>query len=684
MTEKEKIQRLKNEIVMARSANTEELTPIIQENLQRYMGTFIPSFGPDWDIVLNEVYPIIQNWMPSIFFRNPRAFLKPKNKTYIGRKRDPVSGQMVDIEIDSAKSAKTQEDILNYAIEQIGFKKEERKVLLDALLFPYGVLWVGYKGDYGMTEEQSLIIKNDKVFVKRINPLRFIHDPMVNISNLDEARWAGRIIDMPLEELLEDDKLDVDKAQIKGFVGYGQLVGSATQLAAKGMGSQDYIRINAAKRALIEYADKGFKDSKSSHFVQLFEIYHRPSRKEARNGEKGKVYLLCDEQDKPLRVNDWNIKAEGFPSKILQFNELPDAMFGLSDIETYKQIADQKNVITNLQLRNVQENSKVWVALAKSGASEEDIEHIQKGDQSIIMFDGDTVQGKMLVSTPGGMASSEVYTAGESIDRQLQEKSGITDLRKGFLQSGEESATSVQIRNAGGAARPSYRQDMMSDHLKECFSYINGLNKQFMPYKDAVRIIGSMDLEWSENPTKEEIQADVDVEIDVYSMLPENPDKEMQELQLVLNLMVQSLTTPQIMQKIQQEGNTFNISPVIEQMLFRLKLRDPDIYRNIKPEESLGYASVSELYSARDNVNAALQGNPQIPSPPAVGQDHRARLSVYTEIQNVLQAIPEVQKTPAYQMLMQLIQIQMSIAQQEEQKQANKGKPVKLQKPVGV
>jgi hypothetical protein len=36
----------------------------------------------------------------------------------------------------------------------------------------------------------------------------------------------------------------------------------------------------------------------------------------------------------------------------------------------------------------------------------------------------------------------------------LEDKSGVTDLKRGFLQSGEESATSVKIRNAGGGARP--------------------------------------------------------------------------------------------------------------------------------------------------------------------------------------------------------------------------------------
>lgn len=686
----DRIKNLKSEIQMSIALNREELEPILQENIQRYLGNYVPAFGNDWDIVLNEVYPIIQNNLPSIFFRNPRAFLKPHNKTFIIKKRNPISGQMEEIEADAAKSARTQEDILNYTIAHINYKKEIQKVLLDALLFPHGILWHGYKGNFGMTEEQSLTIENDKVFVKRISPMRFIHDPSVNMSNLEESRWVGRVIDVPLQDLIEDDLLDVDKKLVKGYKGYGETIGTASQQAEqarKAAGAADYIRINASRRAMIEYADKDFQNSPQARFVQVQEVFLRPTKKEMRAGSKGWIILTCDEQEGALRVNEWSIKAKGFPSVVLQFNELPDSKFGLSDVETYKQIADQKNVITNLQLRNAQENSKIWVAIAKGNSSEEEIEQIRQGDQTVVAFDGDTIEGKMKVMSGGGSASSELYTLGPIIDRQLQDKSGITDLKKGFLQSGEESATSVQIRNAGSSSRPVYRQDIMTDAVKDSFHYLNQLNKQFVPIKDAVRIVGSLDLEWSDNFSKEDIQAETDVDIDAISMLPENPEKEMQELQTILQLMVEGLTNPQIAQKIAQEGKTITLSPIIEQMLLRLKIKDPDVFRNIRPEESQGFVSVAEVRAAKDNVNAALSGQQQIPSPPAPGQDHLARLEMYGEVGKILQAVPGIQNSPAFKMIMQLIQVQAALLQQQQEQQAKPGnKPdvPKMHKPVSM
>ncbi|KKK69759.1 hypothetical protein LCGC14_2930820, partial [marine sediment metagenome] len=380
----------------------------------------------DWDIVLNEIYPVVQWNLPSTFFRNPRAFLKPRNKTFITKKRDPISGKMVEVQGDSTKSARTQEHILNYSLAEIKFKRETRKVLLDALLFPHGVLWHGYKGEWGMTEEQSVDIKNDNVFVKRLSPLRFLYDPSVTMSNLDEAKWVGRVIDIPLMDLIEDDKLEVDK-NLKGFKGFGDKIGKASDLKKVLEHGKDYVPNKAHHRSLIETTDDNFQKSKAAHFVRTVEIFLRPTKKEKREGKKGKILLLTEEQQKPLRVNDWTIKAEGFPAKVLQFNELNDAIFGMPDIDTYKGIADHKNIITNIQIRNAQELTKTWVGIS-GDENEESIQKIQRGENTIIIFPQDTKPSdRMFVASAGGGASSELYLIDQRIQKNLEDKSGVTD-----------------------------------------------------------------------------------------------------------------------------------------------------------------------------------------------------------------------------------------------------------------
>jgi len=305
---KDELSNIKNNLLMAKRLNADRLESQMREAIERYTGVFIPSIGQNWDVVLNEIYPIIQYNLPSTFFRNPRVFLKPRNKTYIAKKRNPLTGVMEEIELDSAKSAKTQEAILNYVLHEIKYKKETRKVLLDALLFKFAVLCHGYKGNCGMTDEMSMLIKDENVFVKRLNPLRFLKDPAANLSNLDEARWVARSFDYPLEDLYEDETLDVDKKQIKGKIGYGdKVITGDTQ-----MYGTDIIMPKVG--SLIDFADKDYKSQTGSRFVEIFEIFQRPTPKQKRDKEKGKVILYCFEQTTPLRVSNWPYKAEGWRS----------------------------------------------------------------------------------------------------------------------------------------------------------------------------------------------------------------------------------------------------------------------------------------------------------------------------------------------------------------------------------
>lgn len=663
----EKLSVLKEELIISEKFNYDELLPIMKDSLSRYVGEHVPEFAQDWTVVLNEIYPVVQNNLPSIFFRNPRAFLKPRQKTFIKKVTDPTTGKKVEVEGDSQKAAKTQEDIINYLLSEIKYKPEVRKVLTDALMFPYGILWHGYKGDFGMTDEHSLFIKKEQIFTQRVSPLRFLYDPCVSISELENARWVGRSVDIRYSELIEDKDLNIkDKNKIKGFKGFG----NKGRSFADGLFPQN---VTTTKKSMLDYAKDWFRNNSYSDFVRVYEIYLRPSKSEKNEGSKGKILLLCQDQDEPLRETEWIIKAEGWPSKILEFNPVPEQKFGLADVEVYSPIADQKNAIVNLQLRNAAQSSKVWVGINKDEADEEDIEKVRIGENTIVLFNGDKpVNQRMSVQSGNVGASGELYLIDQRIQKNLEDKSGVSDLKRGFLQSGEESATSVKIRAAGGSTRSLYRQDIMADFLKESIHYINQLNKQFVTIKDAVRIIGSYDIEWSETPDLDDIQLDTDVEIDVISMLPENPEMEAQRYMELLNVAIEGLSNPAVVNKLKEEGKLFNLAPLIEQILIRQRIKSPDIFRNIRPEESMGYVSVAEVRAAEANVNAIMAGQ-QLPSPPAPGQDHMARIEVYKGTA-IVAAQSGNEKLAA--VLQQLIQLQAQIFEEEMKKEPQVGRPI--------
>ena len=193
-----------------------------------------------------------------------------------------------------------------------------------------------------------------------------------------------------------------------------------------------------------------------------------------------------------------------------------------------------------------------------------------------------------------------------------------------------------------------------------------------------MRIIGSLDLQWSQDPSIEEVQADVDVEIDAISMLPESPEDEAQTLNNILQLFVQGINDPGVANKIAQEGYTINIAPIIQQLLVRLKIKDPNIFRTIKPEESMGFASIQQLRFAQGNVEAALHGQPI--QPPQPNDDHQAQLAVYLPIMKLLQEAGQ-QQTQAFQALAQLVQVQSAMLEQAQSQQATPGQRIKVEEP---
>jgi hypothetical protein len=159
-------------------------------------------------------------------------------------------------------------------------------------------------------------------------------------------------------------------------------------------------------------------------------------------------------------------------------------------------------------------------------------------------------------------------------------------------------------------------------------------------------------------------------------MLPENPEKELRDLNTALMLMIEGIRDPAISTKLKQEGKTMNLSPLIEQMMLRLRIKDPDVFRNIKPEESMGFVSVQQLKEAEANVQAAIT-NQQVPYPPKMEDDHRAKIETYTSISKLLEQMGQMSE-----MLNQLIQIHTALLQEIQSKEASPGSKVNLPKPT--
>lgn len=117
-----------------------------------------------------------------------------------------------------------------------------------------------------MTEEQSIDIEQERNFVRRLNPMRFLYDPAVPLSELDEAKWVARCFEVPLIDIQEDKALNVSK-ELKGFVGYNQKVFPRNNKEEQ---IEDKIHL---KKSLIDYTDEEFKKSSEAMFIKVYEVF---------------------------------------------------------------------------------------------------------------------------------------------------------------------------------------------------------------------------------------------------------------------------------------------------------------------------------------------------------------------------------------------------------------------------
>ena len=627
-------ERISAEIEVSRKLNEKILKDKFVEWYERYCGKYNlnKKYSGDFELMMNEVYPIIQWLAPSIFFQNPQVFAKPRSKTFTYTKTNPKTAEKTEVVEPSQNSARTQEALLNWSIYDMRYSSEVRKELMDALIFNFGVLWHGYKGEFGITEDDNVFIKSEKVFVKRTSPYRFIFDPATTLLELESGRWVGRVEPALKNEVLEDKKYTVSAKDIKKektfkAVGCG-VIGNAELLD-----------------------NKDLKGLKLDDYINLIEVYYRCTPSEVDQYKvKGWVMVFCDGIDKPIRVNEWEIINDTYPAKILQFNELNDSRYPMGDIDIYSAIADHKNIIINVQLANAMQNSKNIVGISKSGADEDTVDDILSGENNIVLFEDDgDVRTRIVSVGQGGASTGELYMLDSKIQANLDDKSGVSDIRRGVLKSGEESATSVRIRTAGGSIKIADRQAKMAAHMKESLEYILSLIKQFMPYKDAVRIVGSSDIAWSDDFSEESIQAPVDVEIDVQSMVEDNPSIEVDQFNQALALITNIMTNPMLGQKIGIEGKKFNISPLIEQLLHRYKIKTPAVFEEIPEGDSAGFASIQQIREAQENVMAILSGE-EAPHPPSEQDDHTAKIEIYILVKTLFEGLG--QELPALDALL--------------------------------
>ena len=149
----------------------------------------------------NMVFANIKTIMPAINLQNPKIFIDARKKPH--RTKDGV--------FDTLTASAIFELLINYHWRELKIKRQSDKCLLDALLGPWGIIWMGYtarteKVQDGTEIEVNEVIKEDSAFAVRISPNDFRMDPEASDSHGEDAGWVARKWIKPLDDVKKDPR----------------------------------------------------------------------------------------------------------------------------------------------------------------------------------------------------------------------------------------------------------------------------------------------------------------------------------------------------------------------------------------------------------------------------------------------------------------------------------------------
>ena len=251
----------------------------------------IEGLDEEFYATANKVFPIANSIKGEVAARNPKVQMFPNNP-------------------ESVKLARPVEQLINYDIRELNFKRQGNQALNDALWAPFGVIRHGFtpseefETEDGRRMEMYRPAKPDRPWIKRVPIWNVLMDPTQESFHVDDGMWWVAFRDIMWLKDIKDNPSMITRDDLGDFA--GNISPEWTDMKT-------------------EEFDEDIDPDKDG-YVEVFTVY------EARNRTWFQITL--DGLDKPLRQpDDWPIPWETLPVSIFQTNEQMDSPFPLAIME---------------------------------------------------------------------------------------------------------------------------------------------------------------------------------------------------------------------------------------------------------------------------------------------------------------------------------------------------------------
>lgn len=471
----------------------------IQENSDIYI--------PD----LNYVFAYIKTEIPSLYLRDPKIKVNPKNER-------------------SIRSAKILTKALNYLWRVNRYKRENKKNILDTKLVGHSWFKSGYTGKAQVVEDNNQVyefIDSEAFFGYRVpfDKITFNRDAM---DPPYDCSWIAQEVWIPLSEVQKKDS------------GYKHVEDLQASDPAEPEPDQQNVKNEDADKA---------KEDPGSNKVKFYEIWDKVNKK---------ILVISDQVDayhKPPR--DWPCEFKGMPYSFLELNDNPDCPYGIPDVFTFEDQIHELVKVRAMQLDHLKRFNRQLIGRkgALSDEAKSDFAMGRTGAYIEADIGPNESIGNVVAPIPYPNIQTDIYAIEARIKEDLINVSGQSATERGATQqTSTRTFRELAQMDKGAKNRRSEQIDAVEDFIEDIATNQIALLQQLADVPFYVRVTGEPEQEIIEGLesrpsaskqgavtddtgftfTKEDIVGEFDIEVVAGSTAPLDSEMKMQRLMEIL------------------------------------------------------------------------------------------------------------------------------------------------------
>ncbi len=460
--------------------------------------------------VVNLIFSHIKSQIPFLYFQNPKWYVRPKPN-----------------HLKYRANAEAATNYLNYYVGEnlrITLKRQMRLSILDAFFF-FGVMKSGYTAEvlpnenYGKPkvlgyeddnedkpiydvdektgevkkDEEEEILISDKFSARRISPAAIIIDTECQ-NYFEDGRYIIEEISLPLEDVKSDKRYKNTEDLTESYD-----IETSLSISDEDKKDADYSELKSSLRR-----------------ITIYEIYDL---------EHNKLKVLAEGlKDKFLRNEKTPDGIDGHPYSFLQFNDIPDEPYPLSDLRVLKSPQDEANKSLSLIASHAKRYGRKF-GYIESLIEDDEMKKLESGEDGVMFKVKELPLNKVVEVLPTTPLDNSVYMYNDQSRQNFDKLASTTEADRGMVERRKTAYEASKIYGSSDFRKEDRRSQVEDFAADVGQKLLQAMQVHFTP-EDALEISPEDASNWIVLKDRKDIEGQFNVGVIIGSATPKLPEYE--------------------------------------------------------------------------------------------------------------------------------------------------------------